>query len=333
MRSLFCGCALLAVAMTIPAIATVKDGVDAWNAGDYAKAVAEWRGLAAAGEPDAQYNLGQAYKFGRGVPADPAAALDWYRRAAALGHEQAQAMLGLQLFQNGQREEAMGWLKKAAEQGEPRAQYVVGTAYFNGDPLPKDWARAYALMSRAKAGGIGAATVSLAQMDQLIPEQQRQAGLALAREMERSAQQRAETGTTGKTPTLLVQRAHQPAAPATVPPSAPAAAVAPPAPPAPAKIASPARPAPKAAAPTGLLAAAGGGWKIQLGAFSSADAAKTAWTILSGKVPAVGGLNPSYTMAGKFTRLRAGPLASRAGANQACSAVQAAGTACFPIAP
>jgi uncharacterized protein len=130
MRSLVFGCALAAVAAASPARADVKAGVDAWLAGDFPKAVAEWRGPAAAGEPDAQFNLGQAYKLGRGVPADQNVAMDWYRKAAASGHMQAQATLGLQLFQSGKRDEAMIWLKKASDQGEPRAQYVVGTAYF-----------------------------------------------------------------------------------------------------------------------------------------------------------------------------------------------------------
>ena len=44
-------------------------------------------------------------------------------------------------------------------------------------------------------------------------------------------------------------------------------------------------------------------------------------------------LNPTYTAAGNFTRLQAGPLASRGAANQACTAVKAAGSACFPVAP
>jgi len=72
-----------------PAHADVKDGVDAWQAGNYAAAVAQWRPLALAGDADAQFNLGQAYKLGRGVPADLVQAEAWYRRAAKQGHLQA----------------------------------------------------------------------------------------------------------------------------------------------------------------------------------------------------------------------------------------------------
>ena len=41
--------------MTLPALADVKTGVDAWQQGDYAKAIGEWRPLAQNGDPDAQW--------------------------------------------------------------------------------------------------------------------------------------------------------------------------------------------------------------------------------------------------------------------------------------
>jgi len=366
MRRFFLGCALTAIAAASPATAGVKEGVEAWRDGNYPKAVGEWRGPAAAGDPDAQFNLGQAYKLGRGVALDPAAALDWYRKAAASGHEQAQATLGLLLFQGAQREEAMTWLKKAADQGEPRAQYVVGTAYFNGDLLPKDWARAYAMMTRAKAANIGAATTSLTQMDQVIPEQQRMAGLALARELERTAQLRsADTATPGMPLTMRNSVNPQPigktSVPASIPAQAPtspppvmAQAGSPPQPwrapasvpaatpppagtfpkPAPTKSAPGSAPKPvaqPAASPT-ITASAKGGWKIQLGAFSSTDAARNAWNSLSARA-GLKALTPNYSAVGALTRLQAGSLASRAAADQACSAVKAAGTTCFAIAP
>jgi len=70
---------LLAVS---PALADVKAGVDAWGRGDYQTAVKEWRGPAASGNPDAQFNLAQAYKLGRGVPMDLRQAESWYKKAA-----------------------------------------------------------------------------------------------------------------------------------------------------------------------------------------------------------------------------------------------------------
>ena len=83
--------------------------------GRHAGAVAIWRPLADKGDADAAFNLGQAYRLGRGVPLDLAPAQGWLERAARKGHVDAQATLGLLLFQNGNRVGAMRWLKAAAE--------------------------------------------------------------------------------------------------------------------------------------------------------------------------------------------------------------------------
>ena len=78
--------ALLAAFAAVPALADVKAGVDAWSRGDYAAAVREWEAPAAAGDPDAMFNLGQAYRLGRGVVMNPGRAEQLYARAAAAGH-------------------------------------------------------------------------------------------------------------------------------------------------------------------------------------------------------------------------------------------------------
>ncbi|MDO9370205.1 MAG: SPOR domain-containing protein [Sphingopyxis sp.] len=175
--------------LTAPAFADVKDGVDAWQSGNYPAAVAEWRPLALAGDADAQFNLGQAYKLGRGVPADLTQAEDWYRRAAKQGHLQAEDNLGLILFTANRRAEAMPFIINSAARGEPRAQYVLGTAHFNGDLAAQDWPRAYALTKRASDAGLGIASARLVQLDNLIPLEQRQRGLAMLPEIERGEQQ------------------------------------------------------------------------------------------------------------------------------------------------
>ncbi|MBJ7442526.1 MAG: sel1 repeat family protein, partial [Sphingopyxis sp.] len=172
--------------LTAPAHADVKDGVDAWQRGDYQGAVAQWRPAAIAGDADAQFNLGQAYKLGRGVAVDLAQAEVWYRRAARQGHLQAEDNLGLVLFTANRRDEAMPYITRSAERGEPRAQYVLGTALFNGDLAAQDWPRAYALTKRASDAGLGIASARLAQLDSLIPLDQRQRGLALLPEIEKN---------------------------------------------------------------------------------------------------------------------------------------------------
>ncbi len=180
----------LTLAMTLPgwtsapALADVRAGVEAWENGDYQHAIEQWRDPAEKGDASAQFNLAQAYRLGRGVPVDMKAAEQWYRKAALQGHADAEDNYGLALFLNGKQREAMPWIRKAAARGEPRALYVLGTASFNGDLAEKDWPRAYALLSRASALGISQATASLAQVDRFLSPEQRQRGLALAREAE-----------------------------------------------------------------------------------------------------------------------------------------------------
>ena len=48
--------------------ADFNKGLDAYNDGDYATALKEWKPLAEEGNADAQYNLGVMYKNGWGVP-------------------------------------------------------------------------------------------------------------------------------------------------------------------------------------------------------------------------------------------------------------------------
>src|SRR5690606_23909392 len=182
-----CVAALLAAAAAGPALADVKSGVDAWSRGDHAAAVREWEAPAAAGDPDAMFNLAQAYRLGRGVPADLARAEALYAEAAAAGHLQAADTYGLMLFQNGRREAALPYVRAAAGRGDPRSQYLLGIAHFNGDLVEKDWIRAYALLTLASGAGLQQATPALAEMDAHVPLEQRQLAAALAVELRNEA--------------------------------------------------------------------------------------------------------------------------------------------------
>lgn len=235
-----------AAMLAAPAHADVKQGVEAWQAGDYQAAVAEWRPLALAGDADAQFNLGQAYKLGRGVPTDLGQAEAWYRKAAKQGHLQAEDNLGLILFTANRRDEAMTYITRSAERGEPRAQYVLGTAMFNGDLAAQDWPRAYALTKRASDAGLGIASARLAQLDNLIPLEQRQRGLAMLPEMEKS-EQRARLAAVNAAAPAPVKPAPSPVKTASLPASQPGTSYTPPPviTPAPAPVRAPA-PAPAA---------------------------------------------------------------------------------------
>ncbi len=175
------------MSVAVPALADVKAGVDAWARGDYTTAVREWRGPANAGDPDAQFNMAQAYRLGRGVEENAAQAEVLYAKAAAQGHIKASDNYGLLLFQAGRREEAMPYVKGAADRGDPRAQYLLGIAHFNGELVEKDWVRAYALLTLANGSGLPQAPPALAQMDDFIPLEQRQQAQLVAQNIKRNA--------------------------------------------------------------------------------------------------------------------------------------------------
>ncbi|MDT8757464.1 SPOR domain-containing protein [Sphingomonas psychrotolerans] len=288
----------------------VKAGVEAYERGDYRTAIEKWRPAADQGNADAQFNMGQAYKLGRGVPADPKQAEAWYRKAALQGHEQAEGYYGLALFENGKRSEAVQWLQRAVSRDDARAQYILGIMLFNGDGVQKDWVRAYALMVRASSTGLDPAIKARAQMDQFMPLDDRQKGLALSRKYEE------EYRNGGRPlPPVEVAENSRPAAP-------------PPVVTRPAEVPAPRpRPRPVDQAPAPAVAAPirDGGWRIQLGAFGDPANARKLWAQVGGRFP---GRQPYFVKAGTLTKLLVGPYASRAAAAGACGSVKP----CVPVA-
>jgi len=292
LRTILLACCVGLAAPALAAPPSVKAGVEAWQKGDHAAAVAIWRNLAEKGDADAAFNLGQAYRLGRGVPADSGQAKKWFETAANKGHVDAEVSLGLLLFDNGDRPTAMRWLKKAADQGEPRALLVVGTALFNGDGLKQDPTLGYAFVSRAAAQGLAPAKTTLAEMDKILPLEERRKGVAMAIDLAK--------------------------APAPAAPKRKAATKAKPTP--------PAKPAVEGAANN--KAVARGAWRIQLGAFSARASAEGLYRRLAGNA-ALGGRQAYYVPVGKITRLQAGPFESRAAAAAACARL--APQPCFPV--
>jgi TPR repeat protein len=296
--------AILAATMTSPLAAqSVKAGIAAWQKQDYSAAVAIWRPLAEKGDADAQFNLGQAYRLGRGVSLNLAVAQTWLERAANSGHVDAETTLGLLLFQNGNHPGGLRWLEAAADKGEPRALLVYGTALFNGDSVPQDAILGYAYVSRAAAQGLQPAKDTLAQLDQMMPVEDRKKATALAIAKAKSA------------PALASKSAaEKPQKPA---PAKTAAAKSP--------VAAAAKAAAKPATTTMPAAAASGSWRIQLGAFGQRSSAEALFRKLSGKLA---GRQAYYIPVGAITRLQVGPFESKAAAEGACRSV---GQACFPV--
>ncbi|HEU5481810.1 MAG TPA: SPOR domain-containing protein [Sphingomicrobium sp.] len=293
--------AVIALTPAEVAAQSVRAGIDAWQRSDYAGAVAIWRPLAEKGDADAAFNLGQAYRLGRGVPIDLAMAQNWLVRAARANHLDAQTTLGLLLFDSGSRDIALQWLKRAAERGEPRALLVYGTALFNGDGVERDPVLAYAYVSRAAAQGLEPARNTLAELDKILPVEQRQKGVEIA-----------------------LDRAKGKSAPKAKPPKRTAQAP-------PKKQTQAEKPKPaQAAAPKAVEPAASGRWRIQLGAFSKRSSAEALFRKLSGSAP-VAGHAAHYVPVGSITRLQVGGFATRAAAASACSALTSRGQACFPV--
>jgi len=302
------------VGLAAPALAitpTVKAGVEAWQKGDHAGAVAIWRNLAEKGDADAAFNLGQAYRLGRGVPADSGAAKRWFERAARTGHIDAQVSLGLLLFDVGDRDAALTWLGRAAERGDPRAMLVTGTALVNGDGMKSDPVLGYAYVSRAAAQGLAPAKATLADMDKVIPLAQRQKGIALARRLAGIAAPAKDAPKTAppKTAPPKIARAVPPPKPRIVLPATK-----------PKVVMAEAKPLPKPKQGTDTVrppaaVTGSGGWRIQLGAFGTRCAAQALYARLG---PKLGGAQAYYIPVGAMTRLQAGPY-SKDDATAACA--------------
>lgn len=352
---------LAAQATTTGESSLVKAGVDAWSAGDYTGAVRAWQPLADRGDPDAQFNLAQAFKLGRGVPMDLVRAEELFGKAAARGHVQAADSYGLLLFQRGERSKALPYVEASASRGDPRAQYLLGVAHFNGDVVPKDWVRAYALVSLARQAGLPQATRALTQMDAHLSLEDRQKSVPLAQRLAAEAEaNRSRLATTAELggPTAAradaaevrtaVEQAERVAvkdSPATAgadyarpvplasPKPAPAKAVA--AKPIPAKPAPAAKPVAATAAVAKPASAAAkpapsGPWRVQLGAFGVAGNADALWARVRSR-PELSGHAKALVPAGKLTKLQATGFASQAEAQGACAKLGAGGFGCLAV--
>ena len=119
------------ICFVTPAWADFKTAMEAYNRGDFATALREWRPLAEQGDASAQFYLGLSYENGDGVPRDYTKARQWYEKSAAQGEAKAQLYLGLQssFGQGGPVDlvQAHMWYSLAAENGH------LGAAVYRND--------------------------------------------------------------------------------------------------------------------------------------------------------------------------------------------------------
>jgi TPR repeat protein len=121
-------------------------GAAAFYSGDYGKAFREWQPLAAAGNADGEFEIGNLYLNGLGVAKNCGEAVKWTRRAAGQGQAMAEVNLG-DMFSNGEclrkdYAEALQWYQKAILHNDFDGAAALGDAYFYGKGVPIDYAEA-----------------------------------------------------------------------------------------------------------------------------------------------------------------------------------------------
>jgi TPR repeat protein len=142
----------VAIALLVELIATKSSsdrfdqGLAAYEAGSYARALEHLTPLAEAGDNRAQLLLGVIYEHGQDVPPDLRQAFAWYGKAADQGNAEAQVFVGI-MYALGRgvvqdNEQAVQWFRKAANQGSARASGILGDTYSSGRGVQKDDATA-----------------------------------------------------------------------------------------------------------------------------------------------------------------------------------------------
>ena len=160
------------------ALADYQDGLDAYSAGDYSRAMEEWQAVADSdsGEvvptvyAEAHYAVAKLYWLGQGVPRDYYKSYDWLIRAAELGHAGAQAKLGY-MFTDGlavaqDYDQALEWFEKAARAGDVDGLYNMGIFYLYGWGVETDRTMAKQYFAAGSALGDPESEAALQQLQQ-----------------------------------------------------------------------------------------------------------------------------------------------------------------------
>ncbi|MDI1302616.1 MAG: tetratricopeptide repeat protein [bacterium] len=154
-RWLLAGC--LATVVPVSAGADLQSGLGAMSRSDYATALKELTPLAEAGDPAAQFAVGQICLYGWGVRKNEAVALQWFLKAGEQGHNGAQKVLasmykyGLGVARNPQEEEAWSRRAKTGEPASVRLARQAPRAAEGGKVLLPNEARAGRSLSRSEA--------------------------------------------------------------------------------------------------------------------------------------------------------------------------------------
>tara|TARA_R110000824_G_scaffold118960_16_gene272429 strand:- start:8915 stop:12013 length:3099 start_codon:yes stop_codon:yes gene_type:complete len=124
------------------------------------------RAAAVAGNPAAQYEVGQRYANGENVPQDLSQAAYWYTQAADQGLAIAQYRLAA-LYEKGRGlsqddAKARSWYEKAATQGNIKAMHNLAVIYAEGRGTRQDFTTAARWFGSAADYGLGDSQYNLA---------------------------------------------------------------------------------------------------------------------------------------------------------------------------
>ncbi|QDC09691.1 sel1 repeat family protein [Oceanicola sp. D3] len=147
MRATALALCLLASPLAAQTADEVEAARQAYNDGHWDLAMTVLIPAAEAGHPDAQNVYGIALKDGEGTEANPPAAIGWYEKAIAQGHQKAMYNLG-HLYQNGAEgvpqdfDKARALYEQAIESGYGAAANGLALMYERGEGVEKDLSKA-----------------------------------------------------------------------------------------------------------------------------------------------------------------------------------------------
>ena len=129
------------------ALENYKNGILAFEQGDYATALIEFKALAKKNNSIGQYGLGLMYDLGTGVPTNFKEAVKWYQLSADQGNSDAQNNLATMYAEGeGVLKDAIKAKKlyeSAAQQGNFDSPNNLGTMYLQGIDITRNYVKAY----------------------------------------------------------------------------------------------------------------------------------------------------------------------------------------------
>jgi TPR repeat protein len=149
---------------------SLTDGKRAYQARQYSRALSVLQSLGEAKDAQAQFLIGEMYRQGQGVAADPQTAEEWYRQSAQQGYAAAQVRMGIIEYKRLQTKVALDWFRKAADQNDADGQFYVGVTLAHGRGGPPDPSKSLYWLEKAAAQGHVQSQVSAGQLYLEAPE-------------------------------------------------------------------------------------------------------------------------------------------------------------------